>query len=123
METHLFLDRRFGQLANALSPSSCFQLREDACTKGKLDSIRGKIDGIERRLSFGRNWVSCRVLSLKFNDDEKKIEKEREREKIYWDIFFIKKKKFRKSRIEGMEFFLEFLSEFFLFVEHWIFSI
>lgn len=35
-----------------LSPSSCFQLRKDACTKeGKLeDSIREKIDGVSREI-------------------------------------------------------------------------
>lgn len=34
-----------------LSLSSCFQLRKDACTKGKLeDSIREKIDGVSREI-------------------------------------------------------------------------
>lgn len=47
--------------------------------------------------------MSCRVLSLKFNDDEKKIEKERERENLLRYFVYKEKKISKKSnRMNGI---------------------
>lgn len=49
--------------------------------------------------------MSCRVLSLKFNDDEKKIEKERERENLLRYFLYKEKKISKKSnRMNGTSF-------------------
>lgn len=87
---HLFLDRRFGRLAHALSPSSCF-IR--VSNYGKMrGTIGGKLEGgFDSRgrstvLRGGRVSRKFRVYRLKFNNDKKRDEEK---------FLRIKKKKFR----------------------------
>lgn len=93
---HLFLDRRFGRLAHALSPSSCF-IR--VSNYGKMHgTIGGKLEGgFDSRgrltvLRGGRVSRKFRVYRLKFNNDKKRDEEK-----------FLRIKKKKISLIESNE--------------------
>lgn len=99
---HLFLDRRFGRLAHALSPSSCF-IR--VSNYGKMrGTIGGKLEGgFDSRgrstvLREFRENFECIVWNLiMIRNGTRKRKKGRER------IFAYKKKKNFVDRVEWME--------------------